>query len=73
MHPTDIGACIFAGAASQKLVEAARSHTGSLTVIASGPLTNVAHALQLDPHFVTNGVLHGRGKLCMLCGQFDKL
>ncbi|KAL3158814.1 hypothetical protein ABBQ32_011540 [Trebouxia sp. C0010 RCD-2024] len=42
------------GKASQKLVEAAQSHAGSLTVIASGPLTNVAHALQLDPHFVTN-------------------
>ncbi|KAL3135647.1 hypothetical protein ABBQ38_006128 [Trebouxia sp. C0009 RCD-2024] len=42
------------GKASQKLVEAAQSHAGSLTVIASGPLTNLAHALQLDPQFVTN-------------------
>ena len=48
--------CAVAGKASQKLVEAAKSHAGSLTVIASGPLTNVAHALQLDPDFVTNGM-----------------
>ena len=48
----------FAGEASQKLVEAAQTHAGNLTVVASGPLTNIAHALQLDPHLVSNGMLH---------------
>lgn len=47
----------FAGNASQKLVEAAQRHAGSLTVIATGPLTNIAHALQLDPQLVSNGTL----------------
>lgn len=47
----------FAGNASQKLVEAAQSHASSLTVIATGPLTNIAHALQLDPQLVSKGML----------------
>lgn len=64
MHPPRVR-LHYAGKASQKLVEAAQSHAGSLTVIASGPLTNVAHALQLDPHFVTNGMLHSPCKPCM--------
>lgn len=45
-----------AGNAAQHLVEAAERHAGSLTVIASGPLTNIAHALQQDPHLVSNGM-----------------
>lgn len=46
----------FAGNAAPQLVEAAERHAGSLTVIASGPLTNIAHALQHDPHLVSNGM-----------------
>ena len=45
-----------AGNAAQQLVEAAERHAGSLTVIASGPLTNIAHAVQQNPHLVSNGM-----------------
>lgn len=33
----------------EQIVQAARAHTGELTLIALGPLTNLAQALELDP------------------------
>ncbi|GJP48863.1 hypothetical protein CLOM_g8141 [Closterium sp. NIES-68] len=40
--------------AAQFLVDAVRSSPGQITVVALGPLTNVARALQLDPSFPRN-------------------
>lgn len=40
--------------AAQFLVQQANLYPGQLTVVALGPLTNIALAIQLDPHFTQN-------------------
>jgi purine nucleosidase len=40
--------------AAQFLVETAASHPGEVTVVAIGPMTNLALALRLDPRFATD-------------------
>lgn len=57
--------------AALALVEAARRHPGQVTVVALGPLTNVALAFRLEPRLpdllertvVMGGAIHGRGNL----------
>ena len=39
---------------AQALVELAREHPGEITLVAQGPLTNVALAMMLDPEFPDN-------------------
>jgi len=39
--------------ATRMLIESVRSHPGEVTILAIGPLTNVASALVLDDHFAT--------------------
>ncbi len=53
------------------LVRLARVHRGSLTIVAIGPLTNIALAVQRDPEFAANvgrivimgGSINGRGNI----------
>ncbi|XP_062090151.1 probable uridine nucleosidase 2 [Humulus lupulus] len=47
------------------LVEQANLHPGKLTVVALGPLTNIALAIQLDPDFAQN-----IGRIVVLGGAF---
>ncbi|KAJ9187190.1 hypothetical protein P3X46_002675 [Hevea brasiliensis] len=48
------------------LVEQANLHPGKVTVVALGPLTNIALAIQLDPAFVKN-----IGQIVLLGGAFS--
>ncbi len=51
-----------AGAACVKMAEAAAASPGNLTLIATGPMTNVALACLVDPSFPHNiGTLHAMG------------
>jgi purine nucleosidase len=53
------------------LIRSAREHPGALTVVAIGPLTNIALAVRRDPEFVANvgrlivmgGSINGRGNI----------
>jgi purine nucleosidase len=53
------------------LVRLAREHRGELTIVAIGPLTNIALAVRLDPEFASNiarivvmgGSINGRGNI----------
>lgn len=53
------------------LVRRAREHAGELTIVAIGPLTNIALAVRLDPEFAANvrelvimgGSINGRGNI----------
>ncbi|CAO2829555.1 unnamed protein product [Amaranthus hypochondriacus] len=47
------------------LVEEAKKYPGEITVVALGPLTNIALAIQLDPEFTKN-----IGKIIVLGGAF---
>ncbi|PON50596.1 Inosine/uridine-preferring nucleoside hydrolase [Trema orientale] len=47
------------------LVEQAKLHPGKITVVALGPLTNIALAIQLDPAFASN-----IGQIVVLGGAF---
>jgi purine nucleosidase len=59
--------------AALALVEAARRHPGKITVVALGPLTNIALALRLEPGLpqllgrmvVMGGAVYGRGNLTL--------
>jgi inosine-uridine nucleoside N-ribohydrolase len=60
-----------AGSAADYLVEMARAHPDDITVCAIGPLTNIALAIEKDPHFIANlkqlvimgGVLRAKGNV----------
>lgn len=62
-----------AGAAALALIDAARRHPGETTVVALGPLTNLALAVRLEPRLpelvdrvvVMGGAIDGRGNLTM--------
>lgn len=57
-----IQAAACAGAACVKMAEAAAAATGELTLIATGPMTNVALACLVDPLFPRHvGTLHAMG------------
>ena len=49
------GLITHAGMVSRKISEAAANHAGGLVVIATGPLTNLALAVQQDAQLVANG------------------
>ncbi|KAF2589360.1 hypothetical protein F2Q70_00042072 [Brassica cretica] len=51
--------------APEFLVEQAKLHPGEITVVALGPLTNIALAVQLDPEFSKNV-----GQIVLLGGSF---
>jgi purine nucleosidase len=59
--------------AALALIEAARRHPGEITIVALGPLTNIALALRLEPRLpelldrvvVMGGAIHGRGNLTL--------
>ncbi|KAL4588356.1 hypothetical protein LXL04_001240 [Taraxacum kok-saghyz] len=51
--------------AAEYLVEQANLHPGEITVVALGPLTNIALAIQLDPTFTKN-----IGQIVLLGGAF---
>lgn len=59
--------------AALALIETARRHPGETTVVALGPLTNIALALRLEPRLpdllervvVMGGAIHGRGNLTL--------
>ena len=50
------GTGVHAGSASKQLCEAAVKHSSRLIVIATGPLTNVAHAVENDPQLISNSM-----------------
>ena len=52
--------------AHELLVEVARAHPGELTLVATGPLTNLALALELDP-----GALAAFERIVVMGGAFD--
>ncbi len=43
------------GIASEQMNEVAAQHAGTLVVVATGPLTNLALALQQNQHLVSEG------------------
>ncbi|KAK9757876.1 hypothetical protein RND81_01G192200 [Saponaria officinalis] len=55
----------IAQSAASFLVEQARKYPGEITLVALGPLTNVALAIELDPDFAKN-----IGKIVVLGGAF---
>ncbi len=65
--------------AALAIVEAARAHPGGLTLVALGPLTNLALALALDPELphrlarvvVMGGAHAGRGNTGTLTAEFN--
>jgi purine nucleosidase len=73
IHPEEAGRCwqVFPGQAGELLIEMAGRHPGQITLIATGPLTNLALALQKDPgamgHFqevvIMGGAVRTRGNI----------
>jgi inosine-uridine nucleoside N-ribohydrolase len=53
------------GTAAQYLVDAVKKNPREITVVALGPLTNLAQALLLDPSFASNV-----GEIVVLGGAF---
>ncbi len=51
---------------SKMMCDVVRSSPGEVTIVALGPLTNVAHAIERDPQF-TSAV----GQIMMMCGCVD--
>ncbi|KMZ60409.1 putative uridine nucleosidase 2 [Zostera marina] len=63
--PQPKGKCIEQ-LAPEFLVEQAKLHPGNITIVALGPLTNIALAIQLDPEFSKN-----IGQIVLLGGAFS--
>lgn len=65
--------------AAVALVELARTHPGELTLVAIGPLTNVALALKLEPQLpelykrfvVMGGAVRGYGNVSQVASEFN--
>lgn len=53
------------GSAAQYLVDAVKANPREITIVALGPLTNLAQAVLLDPSFVANV-----GEIVILGGAF---
>ncbi len=71
LRRTDTGHGPESEHAVDALVRVAREHRGELAIVAIGPLTNIALAIQRDPEFVSNvktltimgGSINGRGNI----------
>ena len=67
------------GTAARAMIELVRAHPGEITIVAVGPLTNVALAMRLDPHFagslkrlvVMGGVFEGQTNNAAMPGEFN--
>ncbi|MEV4990314.1 nucleoside hydrolase [Pseudarthrobacter sp. LMD1-1-1.1] len=57
------GASLAAESAAAMLVRLARAYTGELRVVAIGPLTNIARALELEPSLVQSVTIMGGAAL----------
>lgn len=55
----------LAGTAAQYLVDAVKKNPREMTIVALGPLTNLAQAVLLDPSFASNV-----GEIVVLGGAF---
>jgi purine nucleosidase len=66
-------------AAAVAMVEHVRAHPGDITLVAVGPLTNVALAMRLDPHFASSlkslvimgGVFNEHTNSASMPGEFN--
>lgn len=67
------------GTAAQAMVDLVRANPGEITVVAVGPLTNVALAMRLDPGFagalkslvIMGGVFEGQTNNAAMPGEFN--
>ncbi|MFD4958233.1 nucleoside hydrolase [Microbacterium sp. NPDC058389] len=67
------------GVAAQAMVEIVRANPGEITLVAVGPLTNVALAMRLDPGFagalkslvIMGGVFEGQTNNAAMPGEFN--
>ena len=66
VRPPDRYDAASALGAAVRLVELVREHPGEVTVVAIGPLTNIAHAIQLEPGFA--GLV---GEIVIMGGAFN--
>ena len=63
----------YRGSAADFLIDTVKGQPGEVTVLALGPLTNVALAMQKDPSFSQHVVSESPSSLCLFTTKIGRL